>query len=328
MKLSHCAVLLSLLVPSWCSPGDQLDEFEDCIQACEYTQCGTKDMASNSGFFNSYPYDSLNPLLRLLLWDCPSDCDYQCQQIVTELRLRDGEEVLQFHGKWPFKRLLGTQELASALFSLGNFLPHYQNLYRCYGYYQSSFGSLKILYWNIIIISAITSCAWFFSTIFHIRDLLITERLDYFFAGATVLGGFHGLLIRVCRLDRFAKRRHAVSIMCCLMYLYHFLRLNYDWSYTYNMRANITVAVLQYGLLLKMGYDHYKRDPKDPLWMKPLILIGTVVAAMSFEVFDFINLTFQVDAHALWHLFTIPPGFWLYDFLYADLETLKLGYKE
>jgi len=33
-------------------------------------------------------------------------------------------DVPQFHGKWPFARLMGVQEPASVLFSIANLLPH------------------------------------------------------------------------------------------------------------------------------------------------------------------------------------------------------------
>lgn len=323
MKPTPLLTLLAVVATlGTCSSGDQLDEFGYCLDACEFTSCHTGSTFFDNRYLKAR-FPEVSPMLRLLLWDCPSNCDYHCQQIITAERLNQGQDVVQFHGKWPFTRALGTQELASAIFSVLNFLPHYQNLQTSLALYNDSFGPIRILYRNIVLMSAITMFAWIFSTIFHIRDLLVTERLDYFFAGATVLSGFHGLVIRVLRLDRDPMKRHYVSIMCLLMYLYHFLRLNYDWSYTYNMRANIFIALCQYGLLLKMGYDHYKRDPKDLLWIQPPLLILSVVLAMSFEVFDFVSLTYQVDAHAMWHLFTVIPGYWLYKFLYRDIETLK-----
>lgn len=327
MKLTTHLALLSLVLPSLASLGDELDEFEDCLAACESTACHTTSTSRNNVFLK-HSFDNVPVPLSLLLWDCPSNCDYQCQQIVTTMRSDHGEEVLQFHGKWPFKRLLGTQEFASALFSIFNFMPHYTHFLRSMKFARNHRGSMRVLYQNIVLMSGITMCAWFFSTIFHIRDILLTERLDYFFAGATVLSGFHGLLIRVLRLDKEPVKRKVVSIICCLMYLYHFLRLNYDWSYTYNMQANIAIALCQYGLLLKLGYEHYKRDPSDLLWTKPPLLIFSVMCAMSFEIFDFISLRYQVDAHAMWHLFTVLPGYWLYDFLYADIETLKTQYTD
>ncbi|ONH65179.1 Protein PER1 [Cyberlindnera fabianii] len=301
MKLYQLITVISLLVtPTLASPGDNLDEFQHCLEACEYSVCHTRSTFYENKFL-SLPFTDASPLLKyLLLWDCPSNCDYQCQQIITAIRVQRGEEIYQFHGKWPFKRLLATQELASTVFSMLNFIPHYLNFFKAWSLYQCSVGSKKILYWNVVIIAIVTMCAWTFSTIFHLRDTIVTERLDYFFAGATVLSGFHGLLIRVMRYDQDQTRR--------------------VW-------ANITVALAQYGLLLVLSYQHYKKAPqKRSLWIKPLLLIASVVFGMSFEVFDFINLNWQIDAHAVWHATTVIPGFWLYEFLFEDIDSINDKY--
>ncbi|CCH45816.1 Post-GPI attachment to proteins factor 3 [Wickerhamomyces ciferrii] len=305
------------------SPGDNLEEFEQCLSTCESNIC-SKTPSNFNELYQGYQFSQVSPILRLLCWDCFANCDYQCQQIITIERVKSNEEILQFHGKWPFKRILLTQEFFSTLFSALNFIPHYLNFQKFYKKYQSTTqNSQKILVENILIISIITMFAWIFSTIFHIRDLIITERLDYFFAGATVLSGLHALIIRVFRFDLEPIKKQWTSRICLLLYLYHFIRLNYDWSYTYNMQANITIAILQYGLFLILSYQHYKEFPnRKSLYLKPLLLIGSVVFGMSFEVFDFINLNFQIDAHAIWHLTTILPGFWLYEFFEQDLNTI------
>lgn len=329
MRLSTF-ILISLLsaLGAIASPGDNLDEFNHCIEACESKICQTRSTFRQNEFLR-YDFANVSPVLRLLLWDCPSNCDYQCQQVVTALRVKQGEEILQFHGKWPFKRILLTQEFASTFFSILNFIPHYLNFKKIWWKYNQfkSVNNKKILYFNVLIISIITMCAWTFSTIFHIRDLIITERLDYFFAGATVLSGLHALIIRVFRFDLDKNKRVWTSRICILLYLYHFIRLNYDWSYTYNMQANITIAVLQYALFLTLAYQHYTHTPqRKSLYITPILLILSVIFGMSFEVFDFINLDYQIDAHAIWHLTTIIPGFWLYQFFYEDIDTLTDKY--
>lgn len=322
-KLIFYSILSGL---SFASPGDNLDIFIDCNEACETKICQTSSTYRTNPFLN-FEFQNVPLVLRLLLWDCPSNCDYQCQQYVTDIRVSEGEEVLQFHGKWPFKRVLLTQEFASSLFSILNFIPHYLNFQKLLPKYRRAQGSTKVLYFNVLIISIITMIAWICSTVFHIRDLLITERLDYFFAGATVLSGLHALIIRVFRYDLDPNKRVWTSRICILLYLYHFIRLNYDWSYTYNMQANITIAILQYGLFVILAYQHYLKNPsKKSLYLTPLALIGSVLFGMSFEVFDFIKLDYQIDAHAIWHLTTILPGFWLYRFFQEDIESLNYKY--
>src|SRR5947199_9654838 len=65
---------------------------------------------------------------KLLFWDCPAECDYACQHIITEHRVAKLEPVVQFHGKWPFYRFMGMQEPFSVLFSFLNFLAHKDGL--------------------------------------------------------------------------------------------------------------------------------------------------------------------------------------------------------
>jgi len=305
------------------SPGDNLDSFHDCLEACQFKICQTTTTYEDN-FFLKYQYSNVSPILRLLSWDCFTNCDYQCQQIITMIRMEKNEEIYQFHGKWPFKRILFTQEFASSVFSILNFLPHYLNFKKILFKYKQSFGNKKILYFNILIISIISMFAWISSTIFHIRDLILTERLDYFFAGATVLSGLHALIIRVFRFDLKPWKKLWTTRICLLMYIYHFIKLNLNWSYTYNMQANITIAILQYLLLIILSYQHFINNYwKKSLWLTPLGLILSVIFGMSFEIFDFINLKYQIDAHAIWHLTTILPGFWLYKFFYQDIESLN-----
>ena len=59
---------------------------------------------------------------------------------------------------------------------------------------------IKYEYTVLIICSFIAMFAWICSTVFHIRDFLVTERLDYFVAGLTVLSGFYGVFTRYFRL--------------------------------------------------------------------------------------------------------------------------------
>ena len=61
----------------------------------------------------------------LLSWSCRDDCSYQCMWDTVENSYRKNKlPVQQFHGKWPFIRIFGVQEPASAFFSILNLLPH------------------------------------------------------------------------------------------------------------------------------------------------------------------------------------------------------------
>jgi len=47
---------------------------------------------------------------------------------VEHRRRLAGKPPMKYHGKWPFLRVLGMQEVASVLFSIANLVVH---LYQC-----------------------------------------------------------------------------------------------------------------------------------------------------------------------------------------------------
>lgn len=335
------------------SPGDNLDEFQDCTYACEFqnscpgSQIGYIDTSTNE--FSDYKFEDCPALLSVFLaWDCISNCDYQCQQIITQLRIQDEEEIYQFHGKWPFLRLFSTQELFSTLFSIGNFVAHYNG----YQKLTESIHKLEnrgdkrrlVLLRNYTYVAIAGMLAWTASTIFHWRDLLITETFDYFFAGGTVLTAFHAIFSRMTRLDQNPQLAKIFSWSVVLIFALHLLRLYFDWSYTYNMRFNVFFGLLQYILLLLLAYQNYVtlRSPHSSkraglyekrstlifnLCIVPVLLVGSTAMAMSLELFDFFSYKWQIDAHALWHMCTIWPswvlyGFFLKDFNFSTRESL------
>lgn len=346
MRLSF-ALLLLLADYVLGSPGDRLSEFQDCNDACEhrrtYSQSQATGLDISENEFSHIAFKQTPILLQwLLFWDYRADCDYQCQQIVTRDRIVNNKEMHQFHGKWPFIRLFGMQEFFSVIFSVGNFLPHY------YGY-QKLLKRLNMLQYrgkaetspskllkSYMLVAVAGMLAWSASSIFHLRDLLITEKLDYFFAGGTVLSGFHAIFTRIARLDRhpFLSRLFTWSVI--LIFGLHILRLYIDWSYTYNMRFNVLFGLLQYILLLLLAFNNYKLLQKQPkskirpnipssknikqLCLMPVILVLTTASGMSFELFDFFNYRWQIDSHALWHLCTIWPSWELYEFFIADFN--------
>lgn len=325
------------------SPGDQLDIFNDCKYACEHQrECqdsAIKYIDPKTNVFHVYPFQETPwPYENFLLWSCIDDCDYQCQQIITSIRIEHKEEIYQFHGKWPFIRSWGLQEFYSVIFSIGNFIPHYWGFRKLNKMIRQSLypGSLKRILMNYIFFAFCGMCAWIASSVFHCRDVLFTEKCDYFFAGLTVLSAFHGLFIRITRL--YHHPRISKYFTCCMVciFIVHLVRLYVDWSYTYNMRFNIFFGILQYGLLILLSYQNFlqiKRNNKNNICNKfkkdivklcilPLALVLVTSIAMSFELFDFFNYQWQVDSHALWHGASILPTFFLYEFLIDDYKNI------
>lgn len=372
-------LLVTLLPLAAASPGDDLDEFWDCRFQCEQITCYNNpyhlvqyehfdELRANDPEFELLPFNPawhfdampLLWLLQALFWDCESNCDYQCQRLVTRDRVFSGDEVYQFHGKWPFWRVFGVQELASMVFSVGNWAVHYAGMKHTWSAIQANKNGpnkpanaqLHVL----LFMSVVTTLAWTFLTIFHVRDFLITERLDYYFAGLTVLSGFYGVACRYFRLylpSRTAQK-FLFTLVCVAAYAAHVYRLETDWLYTYNMQANITVGVLQNILWVLLCFELYSeyykieqaqkgtqdlshlsyvdsrkvllssfylRSPKL-FSLYPLLLCFIVVVGMSMEILDFPPVIYDlVDAHSLWHLVTIFPAYFgWYNWMVWDIN--------
>jgi len=96
--------------------------------------------------------------------------------------------IQQFYGKWPFYRLLGIQEPASTLFSIMNFVSHYKGYRRVRKLGEFEYG------WLLMIFSLSGMNTWIWSSVFHSRDTLLTEKLDYFSAMLYILVNlFYGM---------------------------------------------------------------------------------------------------------------------------------------
>ncbi|KAI5957729.1 hypothetical protein KGF57_002995 [Candida theae] len=363
------------LNPVLASPGDDLYAFTDCVYQCEQITCYNNhyyieqyerrqellDQGYELNYYNPTWQFVEMPLpwhLRLLGWTCESNCDYQCTRVITNERKKHEEEIYQFHGKWPFLRVCGVQELMSVLMSLGNLIVNYRYGFRkiCPIITDKSLPySLRKQYLHTFVVVIITMLAWTASAIFHTRDYPVTEHLDYYLAGATILSTFHALGSREFSLHKRENQIYqwAFSTLCISAYVYHVQRLYRDWSYTYNMRANLTLGVFQnifYCLIVFKLYSRYyyleqstKQTNQNHLKyidfkrillpsfysasaklyaLYPLLLCTIVVLGSLLEIFDFPPICYDlVDAHSLWHLVTIiPPYMGWYDWLVWDIN--------
>lgn len=305
--------LLLLAGTAHASLGDRLPDFKDCVKVCVEANCEVDDPTP-------IPFRH-----RLLLWDCPSECDYACQHIVTDKRLaRDPpyrSPVLQFHGKWPFHRFLGMQEPFSVLFSLLNYLAHAWGMSTLRQRIPETYPLRKYY----IIFGYFGLNSWFWSMVFHTRDFPFTEKMDYFGAGASVMYGLYYTPIRIWRWDRPDKPtlqsvRRAWTVLCLALYACHVAYLTlWTWDYTYNMAANVAVGVVHNLLWSWFSIDRY-RSLKRTWAAWPGLIVAWIIMAMSLELLDFPPWKGMVDAHSLWHLGTVLPTVGWYAFLIKDAE--------
>jgi hypothetical protein len=95
MRCDWLLVLLGLPA-AWSSTGDREHGYRVCVQ-----ECLSSDWEPTAS-------------LRLLGWTATANCCYECSWNRTAWRMERGEPPLQYHGKWPFYRLLGVQVLLLA----------------------------------------------------------------------------------------------------------------------------------------------------------------------------------------------------------------------
>lgn len=223
------------------------------------------------------------------------------------------EPILQYHGKWPFYRFLGMQEPASVVFSLANYLAHDHGMSKIREQIPSSYPLRKFY----LAFGYFGLASWTFSMIFHTRDFSVTEKLDYFAAGASVLYGLYLPPIRIFRLDAplpswKPSLLRVWTALCIVLYVLHVSYLSFwRWNYTYNMAANVAVGVLSNIMWSWFAIARYRKLKR--VWAAwPGLIVAWIIVAMSLELLDFPPWRGMVDAHALWHLGTVGPTVWWY----------------
>jgi post-GPI attachment to proteins factor 3 len=195
------------------------------------------------------------------------------------------------------------------LFSLANLWAHYAGLRKLRRLVPAAYPA-RVYYEGFALVSV---AAWTFSAVFHTRDFRLTERLDYFGAGASVLYGLYYTVVRLARLYAPAtpRRRSLLRLwtaLCCALYAGHvgFLAL-VRWDYTYNMAANVVVGVASNALWTAYSVRKW-RDTHRGWATWPGLAVAWVMMAMGLELFDFPPLWGALDAHSLWHAGTVAPA--------------------
>ena len=304
-----CLLLVLAALPCTSgSTGDRDHLYADCLHTCSL-ECTNPPAAANA----SLPYITADgrlyapatldpPLpLRLVGWSCSSLCRYDCMWLHVQLRHSQQLPTVKYYGKWPFQRVLGVQELLSSLFSLGNLLPH------AWGWLQYrrrvSLSYSMRGWWSGY---ALVACnTWLWSAVFHARDTLLTERLDYFCASLGIVVSFALQTMRTFHI-RATAARCAVLSAFLLPYLYHVSYLHFvHFDYGYNMAVSLATGVA-YSLLCT-ATALYERRP----YLRAIVLSHLYLWCVAgFEVWDFEPvLGSLLDAHAVWHGATMWMGY-------------------
>lgn len=391
--------LLLAAVPIAASEGDRLSGFQDCLLQCEkLMDCGYANSLAQIELQQQQEEELIQPVAQpvrppekrdisagsevkelpqyelkdfldnyrlswitktVFQWDCILDCNYKCQQFITNQRELGGLSMVQFYGKWPFSRVMGITEIMLVLFSIGNYYANWLNLSKILTQYnktRKSGNESSIMYKQYLYLLVGSLVGWGFSTLFHTRDTSFTETLDYFGAAMIMLLNFNAIAIRYFRLfkSNMAKQRTIFLSLLVAIFIFHCVKLHNKWDYQYNTYFNLFFGVLaivlwimhslrvnnvynkdsrmynnsiqllpfETKILSKLNYLSLSETRYIPLL--PVMLNLWLILGMSFELLDFPPWFRLIDAHAIWHLFTIiPPIFW-YDWNIWDIELMKL----
>ena len=320
-------VALSIIGGAHASSGDQSHLFWQCMNACQSPTCNPESFVC-SNFCPGRAND--NFWLHLWKWDCQSDCRYLCMWH-REKQKEPGNPGLveKYHGKWPFVRVLGMQEIASVFLSLLNLAVH---LYVLLIFKRRMSGRYPIR-WRLspytplyIIQIALSVNAWLWSAIFHGRDTPTTEKFDYFSAGGLIAFNLILSLVRVTQQEP-QLMWVVIGSPITLYYLKHCRRmLTVLFDYGGHVQLCIIAGVIQsivwivWALFTRAGQKH----PSRGLLLTFIALVNT---AMLLEVLDFPPILGLVDAHALWHAATIPLTVVWYMFVENDVFLNRRQYR-
>lgn len=265
------------------SEGDERPEFLKCLKNCPI-EC------------------NLSQILKWTGWNCQDDCKYNCMQIDVQQSILDNKKMVQYYGKWPFRRLFGAQELFSVIFSMGNLIA-------ClYGYFfiylkgkRSGNDWIKRVHFASLLINCNT---WLQSSIFHYRDTPLTEKLDYFSACLCILSSLPIILIRLFKIKTFKEQLWKVVAPFLIIYLQHIAYMSLvQFDYGYNIKFNAT-----FGLFSNVLWIYWAtcKQESEIIKKETLKFVTFNLITMSLVAIDFPPPFQLIDMHAIWHLCTIP----------------------
>ncbi|XP_048754690.2 post-GPI attachment to proteins factor 3-like isoform X2 [Ostrea edulis] len=285
------------------SYGDRSYIYQKCLRNCQFENCSKA--ASISRFKERQPWFE-----EKLQWTCEDECQHQCMWVTVEAFRKDTIDIPQFHGKWPFLRVLGIQEPASVVFSVLNGLYHLLILT-----YRRTVPSSTPMYYVWHVVAVIGLHAWTWSTIYHSRDFPLTEKMDYFCAFSLVLANLGSLLCRVLGTEN-RRRITIILLILLIIYLQHIWYLAFvKFNYGYNMKVNIAYGCVN--LLGWLGWCWRNWTELHHTRKCLIVMVGMTILPLL-EVLDFPPIWWTFDAHSLWHAGTIPLGILWYSFIIDD----------
>jgi len=295
-------ILLLVVRPSLGSWGDQAPVFKKCLQDCHNGKCQGASLKTWS--------QSQASADKVIGWTCEQDCSYDCMWRTVKVYEQHGR-VPQFHGKWPFRRVLGLQEPASVVASLLNLAT---NVYMVI-WFTKRVSREADMYWVWVGYGLTAINAWIMSSVFHTMDTPATEKADYFSALATVLASFLAFNLRAT-IDNSGLTRLAIVAAFVAFFSNHvFHMVTSRFDYGYNMKVNILSGGLNCISWLAWFFLH-RKDGQHILYGLGAVLL--VAFSVALEIFDFPPIYWLIDSHAIWHFATVPLPLLWFRFAAAD----------
>ncbi|KFO97487.1 Post-GPI attachment to proteins factor 3, partial [Calypte anna] len=175
--------------------------------------------------------------------------------------------------------------------------------------YRATVPPTSPMYPTCVAFAWVSLNAWFWSTVFHTRDTALTEKLDYFCASAVILHSVYLCCVRTIGLQRPAL----ISIFRAFLLLF------------LGVLPSLPDPPLPPSGLLNLGWWlRWCLRSRLPHAWKCAAVVLLLQALALLELLDFPPLLWVLDAHALWHLGTVPLNVLFYSFLMDDsLYLLK-----
>lgn len=281
------------------SPGDETEDYQRCYKDC---------LTRVSDGFLSMP--------TVTFWTKRDECAYQCMWLMEETRIHLNRSPVKYFGKWPFKRWLGMQEPASALFSLANLTAHLLGFFGIYrrGVQPRARRRSWLLHWEIVLFASVAVVVWSASTFYHFRDVWWTVRIDYAAAFAWLILSLGFAISRAFSLR--TKWQLAVNASLLLIVTIHTIYIYIvDLNYAASQFLCGAAAIIYSALLLGWsGWERLRKGLRPHVIYLVVAIMSTIFSAAILAVLDFSAWKGIIDAHATWHLITalIAPLFYVF----------------
>jgi hypothetical protein len=216
--------------------------------------------------------------LALWRWTCEDNCRYLCMIDNVAVRETQQEPIVQYYGRWPFRRVCGVEEFASSGVSLLKAGLHAR-------WVRTLRGDARFL----AIASANLNLA---SAMHHARSVAAFERWDYTSFGVNLVAW------TMIPANRLGLRRLGPGLL--FLYLpYGAMLAAGQIDYGKHMALSVLFGAMT--SVLWVVFIRRARRAGERQWLRMLIPCFGWIVVLPFELGDFPPVFGLVDAHACFH---------------------------